>query len=392
MISVSFIGDFPISDNYPNTKNLIAALQKDSRFQVSVISSAASARLRHSEQKGLLSRLGSSWKMLRAASKSAKQIRDTSKAESAIVFVPYPAILTLYLLSLRSRKSAEAPLLIMDCFISIYDTVVIDRKIFSPGNPISVLLRHLERRAIQRADIVLTDTQSNAAYLQQLYPSPVGKYRALNLCINESLFLSPPQKNEHTEKEDIEVLFVGSFVPLQGVDVIIEAAVLLQKESKIKIRILGEGQTADGIQQMILDNNLDIDWQRGWHSIDRISAAISRADICLGVFGSGAKTSRVLPYKVYMAMANAKPVITAAMDAEVYAAEPIPLVMLEQNNAQQLAAAILNLAQSPEERARLGSEAYSFYLQNLSNERALEGFYSLIQQVFTEKAEAPSEL
>ncbi|MFT5842505.1 MAG: hypothetical protein ACI80L_001293, partial [Pseudohongiellaceae bacterium] len=33
-IKIAFIGDFQISDNYPNTKNLISAVRRDERFDV----------------------------------------------------------------------------------------------------------------------------------------------------------------------------------------------------------------------------------------------------------------------------------------------------------------------------------------------------------------------
>lgn len=389
MIRVAFIGDFQISENYPNTKNFISTLQSDERFDVQVNTAAESEQQRYSESGNIFSKMAVLWRMLRRAGRSAREISKLSTKEFDLVHVPYPAVLSVYLLSLRSRRD-NAPLLVVDCFISIYDTVVRDRKLLSEANPLAKLIRHLERKAIARADLVLVDTTANARYLIGLYPqeqvdSCKAKIKALNLCINESLFLrekhvSSNEKAENSASEDIlNVLFVGSFVPLQGVGLIIEAAALLDSDKGIKITLLGEGQTADSVQQLIDEKSLEIDWQRGWHSIEDIAEAISQADICLGVFGEGAKANRVLPYKVYMAMASGKAVISTHMDIGVSPSPSIPLILLQQNTPQHLADAIRSLQKSRGEREQLGREANDFYRQYLSNEQATDRYIELIR-------------
>jgi glycosyltransferase involved in cell wall biosynthesis len=301
--------------------------------------------------------------MLRCARRSAREIREASSKDLDFVYVPYPAILCCYLLAIKRRRS-DAPLLVIDCFISVYDTVVEDRKLLSPSNPLAMLIRYMEKKAIQRADLVLTDTAANASYLAQLYPQERNglaneKSKTLNLCINEALFLREnvtASVPDSTDSNILNVLFVGSFVPLQGVELIIEAATLLEADNRIKFTLLGDGQTADRVQQLIAKNKLEINWQRGWHPIEKIAEAIYAADVCLGVFGEGGKASRVLPYKIYMAMAGAKPVISIHMDHGVSPAASIPMLTLQQNTARQLADAITGVLESSEERLRLGRE------------------------------------
>jgi len=49
--------------------------------------------------------------------------------------------------------------------------------------------------------------------------------------------------------------------------------------------------------------------------ITELGARIGASDLCLGVFGVGEKTNRVIPNKVYQALACDRPVITIKADA-----------------------------------------------------------------------------
>ncbi len=55
-----------------------------------------------------------------------------------------------------------------------------------------------------------------------------------------------------------------------------------------------------------------VTWHRGHYPTDFVVEQIRNADLCLGVFGAGEKTQRVLPYKLYYYLALAMPVVTAS--------------------------------------------------------------------------------
>jgi len=107
----------------------------------------------------------------------------------------------------------------------------------------------------------------------------------------------------------LSVLFYGQFIPLHGVDTIIQAAQLLENEC-IQWVIIGKGQEESRIRQIIdlhpLENLNWIPWVQYHELVDWIQYA----DICLGIFGDSDKASRVIPNKVFQILAMRKPLIT----------------------------------------------------------------------------------
>tara|TARA_B110000858_G_C17810153_1_gene480721 strand:- start:18044 stop:19204 length:1161 start_codon:yes stop_codon:yes gene_type:complete len=383
-IRIAFVGDFHISDNYPNTKNLISALRRDERFDVvSCEGGTLGAERIYVAGGGSISKLYSFLKMLILALKSVVRINKKTLFVCDVIYVPYPSLLVLLCYSFFGRKK-DRPLLVVDCFISIYDTVVMDRKVIAEGGWLAKTLLWLEKRSIKDANVVLADTLVNAAYLFDLFAGEKEKYQALNLCINESLF-KPMSTALHDPKS---VLFVGSFVPLQGVDVVVDAAIFLADRTDIKIQLVGDGQTAPEIESQLESTKTNIEWLRAWHSIEEISELVGNADICLGVFGDSDKTYRVLPYKAYMAMACGKALISSRVESGVIEESNMPFLALSSNSGQELASKIIALLDSNELREKYAQRARVYYERHLSNERAVDELYALLLSNLAKVGEA----
>jgi len=82
----------------------------------------------------------------------------------------------------------------------------------------------------------------------------------------------------------------------------------------------------------------------------------------LGVFGTGAKTARVIPNKVFQALACARPLVTADTPAvrELLAHERDAL-LVPAGDPGALAAAVRRLAGDPSLRRRLGAAGRATY-------------------------------
>lgn len=381
-IKIAFIGDFQISDNYPNTKNLISAVRRDERFDVVSCEGGNRATTRiYMPCSGKISKLFSLVRMFFLALKSVVRINGKTLSKCDAIYIPYPSLLVLLCYSFFG-KSKDRPLIVVDCFISIYDTVVMDRKVIVEGGFLAKLLLWLERRSITAANIVLADTPVNATYLFDLFGGEKQRYQPMNLCINESLF-KPMSTQMHDSKT---VLFVGSFVPLQGVDVVVDAAILLADRTDIKFMLVGDGQTAPDVESQLASSKANIEWLRNWHSIEKISETYDNADVCLGIFGDTNKTYRVLPYKAYMAMACGKALISSRVEDGVIRESDMPFLALPSNSGQELASKIIELIDSSELRKKYSQKAKTYYKQHLSNERAVDGLHSLLLSHITKAA------
>ena len=304
----------------------------------------------------------------------ARKILGAGKYD--VAYIPYPAPTVMLLLSMLPRRFRPGRVL-LDGFISIYDTLVNDRKIWRHDGLRSRLLHALERKAFADADAVLVDTPENAEFYSSIFGLPRAGFVPVPLATNETDFVYEPY---HPGTGRCRVLFIGTLVPLHGIETIVEAARLLEAHVDIEFRILGDGADAPKIEEGVagLEN---VAWQRRWHSTEELKQEIAAADICLGIFGDTDKAQRVCPYKLYAYASVGRAIITGDTEwlrnggddaGKAFMAVPVA-------NAAALAASIRSLAGSSAARSAYALNAHDFYRRKLSNEIAWEGLQECIR-------------
>ena len=248
--------------------------------------------------------------------------------------------------------------IVFDAFISLYDSNVNDRQTVGQHHPRAYFYRFLDWLAMKLADVVLFDTDQHIRYITGFYSLPTAKFRRVWVGTDDRIFY--PRSARANEK--IQVFFHGSFIPLQGVEVIIRAAKLLEKEN-VEFQILGRGQTFAMVMKLARElspTNIQF--------IDRVAyedlpGYIAAADICLGIFGKTDKTSRVIPNKVYEYAACRKPIISVDTPALRELFDGADIKMIKPDKVE-LAAAIMELKNSETLRDRLAENAYDKFINN----------------------------
>jgi glycosyltransferase involved in cell wall biosynthesis len=279
------------------------------------------------------------------------------------------------------------PVVYLDAFISLYDTVVMDRKILKEDGVLAKILYLLEKRAFEAATVVIVDTPENTSYYTELFEIPIDKFRAMPLCI-------PPlsvdtRKTVELAPGPVRCVFVGTLVPLQGIRTIVDAAALLEQEPDIQFVCIGDGQQAEYIERYLATtSNPRLTWHRGHYPTDFIVQQIREADICLGIFGDGPKAQRVLPYKIYYYLALGMPVITAMTDAANRTLAECqglgvdrPFELVPAGDAQSLANAIRELCDNPDERTRIGASGAEYFRSALSDSAIDQSLQELIRPI-----------
>ena len=167
----------------------------------------------------------------------------------------------------------------------------------------------IDYRDFRNCDLLLADTQAHLNYYQETLRLPqklataivpvgvhTGEYRA-----------TPP-----TLSGDLNVGFYGTFVPLQGTRLIIEALAEMKGEKGFKISLLGTGYLYDESRVLARDLGLDAGIFKGWIAYADLAKEIAQFDLGLGVFGRSKKTDLVVPNKLYHYAASGKPIISKA--------------------------------------------------------------------------------
>lgn len=203
--------------------------------------------------------------------------------------------------------------LIFNPLISIYDTLVTDRQLFSQRSVLSRILFYIEKWAFQLSDTIILDTNENIKYLSKLFGIKQNKFVKIPVGADEDIFY--PRKENTKEDHLFRVLFYGKFIPLHGIHHILHAAKALEDDPEIRFRIIGRGQLSSEIhslaEKLHLPNVEFIDWV----PYEELPEYISQANLCLGIFGDTEKAKRVIPNKVFQVLACDKLVLTAATPA-----------------------------------------------------------------------------
>ncbi len=352
------------SEAYPNTLFRLQELEGSGLLRVREINSPLwreSTQHRHGRSRMTRNVLRA------AAAHLAVCLRYLFAKRPAIAYVPYPAIFVLLFMSALPKR-LRPPHMVADAFISLYDTIVLDRQLLSPKGFAARLLKRAERRAFETADQVIADTPQNARFLSRLFDLPGTKVIAVPLATDEIHFAPVAYQ---PRRGICNVLFVGTLAPLHGVTTILEAAHLLTGRPDVRFKLIGDGQESLAVQRWLADHSVNLDWQRGWQSSIRIAEAIAESDICLGIFGTGDKAQRVCPYKVYMYTSVGRATITgetAWLREATRDAPAQPFAAVPAGDAEALARTILTLADDPALRSALATGGRRFYDTVLANE------------------------
>jgi glycosyltransferase involved in cell wall biosynthesis len=211
-----------------------------------------------------------------------------------VMIVGYPGHLDLSV----ARVVAGTRPVVFNPLVSLWDTLVEDRGRFSATSPAARLLRLIDRRAFASADLVVADTEEQRRYFSHSFDLRPDRVHVCFVGAEDRLFRpawQPPAA--------FEALFVGKLIPLHGLETILGAARLLPR---IPFRLVGSGQ----LEGLLDERPPNVQWIP-WIDYDKLPAVISAAGCALGVFGTSPKATRVIPNKVYQALACGTPVITA---------------------------------------------------------------------------------
>jgi len=289
--------------------------------------------------------------------------RERRIGEVDAVMAGYPAQLDAPLARAIARRRGVP--LIVDMMISFSDTLGGDRG--RAGARTTRLLSWLDGQLVRRADVIVADTVANAEWIQQAFPRARGRVIVVSVGAEPERFPPSPQPDPPAR-----ALFVGKLAPLHGLGVVLEAA---RFPGVPPIRIIGDGQL-----RAWLDGELARNCPPGleyipWVPYDRLGDELAAAHICLGIFGGSAKASRVIPNKVWQAMAVGRPIITAdTPGAREVLRDGDDAVLVPVGDAGALAAALARLSNDPELRARLGARARQRYETCGAPERVADQF------------------
>ncbi|HJQ43473.1 MAG TPA: hypothetical protein VJ831_10345, partial [Jatrophihabitantaceae bacterium] len=184
-------------------------------------------------------------------------------------------------------------------------TIVLDQMIFAAdtardrgitGGLKLALLDRLDRLAVRTADLVLLDTDEHL----ELMPAKRAD-RAVVVLVGAPDAWFARDEPSTSDDRPMRVVFFGLYTPLQGATTIGAALARLADRADITVTMIGRGQDLEATRRAAAANP-HVTWL-DWVDSDELPALVAGHDVCLGIFGTTPKASRVVPNKVYQGAA-----------------------------------------------------------------------------------------
>lgn len=242
--------------------------------------------------------------------------------------------------------------------VTLTDTVVEDREIVSRDSIRARIIGLIDWAALRLATLVIVDTEENADYLVQKFGVSRSQVEVLFVGADEAIFRRADFN--HSGNSGLRVLFYGKMIPLHGIETILEAVDSLTGSgvSDISFEIIGSGQQQDRVKQFVEEHPDAAITYRPWVAYRRLPQRIANAEIVLGIFGDGDKSGRVIPNKVFQAMAVGAAIITRDSPAiRDVLANDVSAMLIPPASPAELASAIERLRE-PDVRTRIGAAAF----------------------------------
>lgn len=209
--------------------------------------------------------------------------------------------------------------IVVDYYISMYDTLVNDRKRVKENSSKAKVTLTKDRLLLNLADIVIFLNKSESQYYQKIAGLTLnqGKVRIIPLCIDYKRDLF----DSKSESDDMgfNVCWWGTYIPLHGLENIIKSFSFIGHDN-IKLFIFGNSEEKSRPYQELV-NDLGLNKRVkiiNDHSFSNGKLAPflkSKCDLALGNFGSSEKAKTVLVNKLVDSLSLGLPCLTRETSA-----------------------------------------------------------------------------
>ena len=272
------------------------------------------------------------------------------------------------------RHLTEKPIF-FDPLISRYLSKVFDYKAVWKYSPRALKNYLKDSRAFRNSDIILADTFSHKEYYVQRFGINPLKIGVVHVGAHTGDFF--PQKISKKAGGKITIGFYGSFIPLHGIEKIIDAAKILESSNDFEFCIYGDGPGFTNARNRIESLGLKNTSLKGWLEYKDLNLAINEMDICLGIFGESLKAELVIPNKIYHYAACGKPIITANTKGAREIFENGKNIILVNNDSLSIAESIKSLASDPVVREMIAHNGFELIRKNYNEKMIAAEFLKI---------------
>ncbi len=260
-----------------------------------------------------------------------------------LMLIGYPGQFDVYLGRLLSWWRGKP--MALDVLMSLH--LIAEERGLTQKSPFTgKLIFLLEKGGLKLPNLLIADTPEYVTYYCEKYRLSAGRFCRVPLGVDNRIY--QPQPDYYPPENQYRVIYYGTFIPLHGVETIIQAAALLQDHPYISFDFFGDGQERPKAEQLAQELQLSNVHFRGWIDKTQLPKEIAQSHLCLGVFGTTKQARCTIQNKIWEGMMMQRPVISGDADTirqELGHRKHVYLV--ERANPKALAEAILELSGKP---------------------------------------------
>ena len=293
-----------------------------------------------------------------------------------VIIVGFPGHTVMPLAWMLAKLTRKK--IIFDAFVSLYDSIILDRESHSKVSYHAIKFWALDWVSCCLADKILLDADEHIKYFQSAYHIKKDKFRRILVGCDDSI-LYP--RNVRRDDKNFIVHFHGTYIPVQGIPYIVEAAKILENENII-FRLVGRLTTYGQAIEMSKKLGLKKIEFRDYMPYEQLAENMAQADVCLGMFGNRDRAKRTGAFKVVEGMAMRKPIITADTPAmREILVDRVHCLFCKIANSRDLAEKILLLKNHPELSEKIAHQGYELYKEKLTPSALGRDLISVIREV-----------
>ncbi len=231
--------------------------------------------------------------------------------------------------------------LVFDAFISPSDALISEGKLGSLGRLLGYVIYPFEYLCLRFSNHCITDTQCHRQFIAQQFRIAKNKFEVVYVGATPDEATADPDVDSPVDQHSgiLTVLFYGTFLPLHGMDVMLQSCKILE-DKPIEFHFIGGKGTALAEFQELL-RNLDLGniRHKTWVDFEDLKLdLIPRADLCLGgPFGGTPQARRVISGKTFQFLMQGKATVVGRIDEQVGFIDRTNCLLVEQANPESLA-------------------------------------------------------
>ncbi|MEA1879397.1 MAG: glycosyltransferase [Campylobacterota bacterium] len=283
-----------------------------------------------------------------------------------IFFVSYMGYFLVIFIRLFSKKP-----IVFDYYVSLHDMMTGDRKLFTADSWRGKFTFWLDKRSLELADYIIVDTTPLIEQAVNTYGIDRSKFMRLPVAVNEEL-IYPVSVPRH--KEVFTMVYMGSYIPFHGVDIVMKAAKILQdKNVDVHFLMLGKGQTYDA--NVALSKELELQNVEfiSFVTMEELNVYYNASDVTLGTFSGSERSKLYITNKGYESFAVGKPHLTLENNAlnELFT-DNKDIFYIKEPSAEALAQRIIEIKENTDLCDNVAANALKLYTETLNNEKVTQ--------------------